>query len=182
MKLNSRETTLLIAFLSLLGLFVGGGLIWAGIRSLSGLMEGNEALASRVVALQSAVDNRSIWESRDQWLNEHTETFQTREDASASLLNHIDVCAQEAGMELLGREIVEVNAGEDDAAEPETGLYFRTATIRVKVAGTQESVLGWIHSLQQPEKLIGVTGEVIDAGEEFSAEIEVTKSYFEGES
>jgi hypothetical protein len=52
----------------------------------------------------------------------------------------------------------------------------------VRVAGTQESVLGWIHSLQQPEKLIGVTGEVIDAGEEFSAEIEVTKSYFEGES
>jgi hypothetical protein len=181
MKLNQRETTLLIIFGSLLTVLAGGGLIWAGIRSLTGLVQSNQELTQRVATLQSAVDSRSVWEQRDQWLNEHTETFRTREDASAALLSHIEACARDAGMELKGREIMADNA-EPDAADAEASRYFHNATIRVKVSGTQEKVLSWIHSLQQPEKLIGVTGEVIEAGEEFSAEIEVTKSYFEGES
>ena len=180
MKLTQRETKLLVAFASLFVVLIGGGLVWSGIQSLSGIVQGNAELAQRVDALQTAVDNRSVWESRDQWLNEHTETFQSREDAAAALLNHIEECARNADMQLTGREIVEApepEAGSEGEAEPR---YFRTATIRVKVSDTQEKVLSWIHSLQQPDLLIGVTGEVIDAGEEFTAEIDVTKSYFEG--
>jgi len=114
MKLTQRETKLLVAFASLFVVLIGGGMVWSGIQSLSGIVQGNAELAQRVDALQTAVDHRAVWESRDQWLNEHTETFQSREDAAAALLNHIEECARDAEMQLTGREIVE-------APEPEAG-------------------------------------------------------------
>jgi hypothetical protein len=49
------------------------------------------------------------------------------------------------------------------------------------VQGEPEKVLTWLHGLQDPGRLIGVTGETIDAEDRLVAEIEVTKSYFEGE-
>lgn len=179
MKLNSRETTLLVVFLAFLGLLAGGGLVWTGIRWLAGLVRGNDGLAQRAAALQTAVDNSALWKTREHWLNQHTQVFRSREEASAALLNHIESCARDAGMELKGRQIVDA-AESAEPADTEESNYFHTTTIRVKVSGTPQKVLGWIHSLQQPEELIGVTGEVIEAGDEFTAEIDVTKSYFEG--
>jgi hypothetical protein len=182
MKLSQRESILLAVFAVLLLLLVGGGLVWAGGRSLAGLIRENAALAERAANLQRAVDDRAVWEARDAWLNEHTDTFRSREDASAALLSHIETQARDAGMELTGREILGGGQEGTDAAEEDaSSTYFQTATIRVRVQGEPEKVLPWLHSLQQPERLIGVTAEVIDAEGEFTAEIEVTKSYFEGE-
>lgn len=182
MKLTQRESILLTVFASLFVLIAGGGLVWAGVRSFTALLRENAGLEQRLDLLQSAVDDRATWEARDAWLNQHTDTFRSREDAAAALLSHIDAQAQAAGMELIGREILGGGVdGLDPASEDAGQLYFRTATIRVRVRGEQEKVLTWLHGLQQPEGLIGVTGEVIDAGEEFTAEIDITKSYFEGE-
>ncbi len=182
MKLTQRESMLLTAFAALFVLLAGGGLIWAGMNSLGGLLRENAGLEQRLRMLQSAVDDRATWEARNSWLDQHTDTFRSREDAAAALLSHIDTQARAAGMELIGREILGGGGdGPDATFDGEDQVYFQTASIRIRVRGEQEKVLPWLHSLQQPERLIGVTGEVIDAGEEFTAEIDVTKSYFEGE-
>jgi hypothetical protein len=182
MKLSRRESILVALFAALFLVLVGGGLVLAGLRSLSGLMRENEALAERAAALQRAVDDRAIWEARDAWLNKHTEMFRSREDASAALLGHLETLASEAGMQLTGREILGADPETSDPGmEGETASYFRKATIRVRVQGEPEKVLTWLHGLQDPGRLIGVTGETIDAEDRLVAEIEVTKSYFEGE-
>src|SRR5688572_14921370 len=117
MKLTPRERLLLIAFSSLFIVLIGGALVTAGVRTLSGLRQENALLSLRLDSLQAAVDQRPLWEQRDTWLNEHTTAFRTREEAAAVLLNWINNWAGQANIELLNREIVEAAQSADDQPE-----------------------------------------------------------------
>ena len=55
--------------------------------------------------------------------------------------------------------------GDEEYTEEELELeggYYDSAGLKIEISGNEESVVKWVHSLQQPNKFIGVSGLKIE--------------------
>ena len=176
-KLTQRERKLFIGFCALFALVVGGGLTVIGIRFGVGIHQENGRLSAKIDGLNEDLLAKPEWERREVWLEELTQVYDSREIASAHLLDLVNGSVQEFDLEPSGRELVEVPVEQ----EGDEGSYFESSSVRIVVSGKEEQIFRWVHSLQRPEDLLGVTGLKIEAGELLKVEAEVTMWYFEAE-
>jgi len=167
--ITPRERTLLFVFCGLLALFVTSVLLHVGQRRWAALREETAVLRHRIRTLEPVASALPQWDQRDAWLDGAVPEFPSREAASAHLLESVLHSARRRGLDPGGVELLEPAREEEGEAS-----FFEAASVRLNVAGVPEEVLPWVHLLQQPTELVGVTALEVTAGERFEATLEVT--------
>ncbi|MGY8640795.1 MAG: hypothetical protein ACKVJU_06855 [Verrucomicrobiales bacterium] len=102
---------------------------------------------------------RAMWEQRSSWIGENLPTFETRGKASSELISRVDTVSKQYGVTIDTKELIEAPTEEELELE---GGYYDSAGLKIEISGNEESVVKWVHSLQQPNKFIGVSGLKIE--------------------
>ncbi len=183
--MSRREKTLAAVVLAL-------ALIWGGSVGARAWMawwrtqhSGRENVAARIEALQELLGERGAWEQRHEWMEQTAPSYASRQEASAKLLELVEARAAAGGLTLEGKTFVQADAGAGKAlpsgnAVEAAAPVFQSVAVRVGATGSEQEVLKWIHSLQQPGEFVGVTDLTLTPEPEASAlksEVEVTLYY-----
>ncbi len=161
--MTKREKVLGWIFGLMFVLIVGSAVTVAGVRKISGMRAQSDRLTERVEELETLIATRAQWEQRSEWVASNVPNFETRGKASSDLIARVDVTAAQSGVRIGSKELIEAPLEEDEEFE---GSFFESAGLNVAVTGDAESVVKWIHSLQQPNDFVGVKALKIEPDSE----------------
>ena len=178
--MNKRGRLLLVVFVGLFILLVGGGLLMLGLKSVFGVMEENSGLKRRLADLRTVVQDGGRWEERSAWVEATLPRFSTAEEASTRLLEVVQTEADKAKLTITSKELLLVPKAADTA---KTEGFFDKVSVRLTFnTVAEETLFAWMHAIQAPEHFTGVTrlqlAPSVD-GRAVTAEIQVTQFYRE---
>lgn len=91
------------------------------------------------------------WLDKKQWLNDNLPNYSSDSAASAVLLDHVDSIAKIHGVEIVSRELIDVQKA-----------HFDRAGLQLELKGDTRSMVEVIHQLQVPKSFIGVDDLVVE--------------------
>lgn len=179
--MKSRERKLMWVFGA--ALLVCGCLFLGtmGTGWVSDLLSENQRLRDRVDEMNQLVASRSSWQQRDDWLDEATPHFASRQEASAALLEAVEKLDGK-GISLLSRQLTEPAGADGNAASADgsSNDYFEATSVKLELKAPEAVLYRWLHLLHQPDSFRGVTSLTIGRAEtdgSLRAELELTQ-YF----
>ena len=157
MKLKKSEKRLLIAFLSLFAVIVGGFGSLLLFNHFSNSLSELDALEVKRDTLEHTLAQSTHWANRREWINTNIPSYASREDASGQLLELVSSTVKSEGLEVLDKQ-VQTNP---DAIAGSSGtgpsVYFDRVSVVLELGGEEEQIFRWLHMIQQPESFVGVT-------------------------
>ena len=157
--MTKREKTLGWMFGALFVAIVGTSVTVGAFRKIGSMKTQSQQLADRVVEIESIIKSRALWEQRSGWIAENVPQFETRGKASTELISRIDAASQQTGVIVEGKELIAAPTEEELEVE---GGFYDSAGMKITVTGSEQSVVKWIHALQQPSSFTGVSGVVLE--------------------
>lgn len=139
LNLKGKNEQKLIAVVSLALLVVANGLF---LSFLFKKQKGSRvALSQAQMTLKDAqlwLQEKELWQTRKQWLDQNQPVATGQEDTK--LLTKIVTGARDNNLEIQEQQLVGMTPTP----------YYKEATVRLKVIGTLENLIGWLVELQQP--------------------------------
>ncbi|NNE92286.1 MAG: hypothetical protein HKN23_11615 [Verrucomicrobiales bacterium] len=173
--MTKREKTLGWIFGVLLAVIGGGILFTTGIGKISEMRAQSRRLAERADELETVIRTRAVWEQRSEWITGAIPEFETAGKASAELISRVDTVTAQFGVEVEEKELL------PEIEDESEGGYFDSAGLKIRVTGPDESVVRFLHALQQPAKFTGVTALAIEpSAGGLSCEAEIRQFYSRG--
>ncbi|MBL9179680.1 MAG: hypothetical protein JNM65_16575 [Verrucomicrobiaceae bacterium] len=167
-------------------IFIGVALIGGGAFAFRTYFEVKDEvglLRDRLGSMNLAVSQGAEWAEKNTWLEENVPGFTSNKDASAKLLETVATAAQKHGLTIGGTELLEPARaiGPDGLPADEDEGHFDKAAIKTTLTGiTEQAFYTWLHALQQPKSLIGITRLQINpagSNKTINAEVEFTQFY-----
>lgn len=141
-KLTAREKNLLL-------LCVGVLVFMALAIAANGFMQKRTALLQKISTMQNQkrendtwMADRAFWEKRLAWLEEKMPTTDSIGRAQGQLLEQLQNEALDLGITIQQQTLPEAVTTPD----------YREVTVNLRVRGDQTAVLGWLATMQSPEK------------------------------
>lgn len=141
-KLTAREKNLLL-------LCVGVLVFMALAIAANGFMQKRTALLQKITGLEiqkrendTWMADRAFWEKRLRWLEEKMPTTDSIGRAQGQLLEQLQNEALDLGITIQQQTLPEAIATAD----------YREVTVNLRLRGDQTTVLGWLATMQSPEK------------------------------
>lgn len=182
--MKKSEKMLLGVFVALLLLMVGGGGVLLAYRNYMEIQDEVSQLSDQVENMKSQVASGTKWAERNAWLDENVPGFITSQEASAKLLETVQIEAEKHGLAITGKEILEMKklVGEDGLPLDEEELgksAFDQASVKLTLTGVKEKEFyTWLHAIQQPKSFIGITRlQINPSSKAINAEVEFTQFY-----
>lgn len=142
LALTAREKKLLLACVG--SLVLVGGMLAANefLNRRRTAQERITTLQSELDELQVLFDDREFWNKRGEWLRETMPTTESLGQAQAKLLEDV----QNDALDL------ELKVEQQRLLEPASNENYREVAVEVRLRGDQTTLLGWLASLQSPER------------------------------
>lgn len=142
LALTAREKKLLLACVG--SLVLVGGMLAANefLNRRRTAQERITTLQSELDELQVLFDDRDFWNKRGKWLRETMPTTESLGQAQAKLLEDV----QNDALDL------ELKVEQQRLLEPASNENYREVAVEVRLRGDQTTLLGWLASLQSPER------------------------------
>jgi Tfp pilus assembly protein PilO len=144
LALTAREKKLLLACVG--SLVLVGGMLAANefLNRRRTAQERIATLQSELDELQVLFDDREFWNKRGKWLREKMPKTETESlgQPQAKLLNDV----QNDALDL------ELKVEQQRLLEPVSNDNYREVAVEVRLRGDQTTLLGWLASLQSPER------------------------------
>ncbi len=142
LALTAREKKLLLACVG--SLVLVGGMLAANefLNRRRTAQERITTLQSELDELQVLFDDREFWNKRGKWLRETMPTTESLGQAQAKLLEDV----QNDALDL------ELKVEQQRLLEPASNENYREVAVEVRLRGDQTTLLGWLASLQSPER------------------------------
>lgn len=148
LALTQREKKLLTACVSAL-------LLMATFILLKQFLDRRTAVLAKIASLEAEkqeneayLADREFWDKRARWLRETMPVTASLGTAQAQLLEEIQNVALDYELQFQKQPIL---LPESNDAKQNASVY-REAAIEVRLRGDQTTVLGWLATLQSPEK------------------------------
>lgn len=142
LALTAREKKLLLAC-------VGSLVLVGGMLAANEFLNRRRTALERITTLQSELDelkvlfdDREFWNKRGKWLRETMPTTESLGQAQAKLLEDV----QNDALDL------ELKVEQQRLLEPASNENYREVAVEVRLRGDQTTLLGWLASLQSPER------------------------------
>jgi len=142
LALTAREKKLLLACVG--SLVLVGGMLAANefLNRRRTALERITTLQGELDELQVLFDDREFWNKRGKWLRETMPTTESLGQAQAKLLEDV----QNDALDL------ELKVEQQRLLEPASNENYREVAVEVRLRGDQTTLLGWLASLQSPER------------------------------
>lgn len=186
--MKPRERVLLVVFSVLFLFIVGGGLMMLSLKHYRTVVQENEQLRIRLAQMQSAISQGQEWQRRSDWLQAHMPAFGSQQEASTRLLDVVQKEASKAGVSIASKEFINrpKSMTPDGIPSDLPAGYFDSTAVRLTLTGVKEKELfAWIHAMQQPASLLGITRFQINPsgqGKTVNCEIDITQYYRENQA
>lgn len=139
----------------LLGACIGALVLMATFILLKQFLDRRTAVLAKVAALESEkqendiyMADREFWEKRGTWVENTMPTTESLGSAQAKLLEEIQNVVLDYELQFQKQPVLLPES--KDAKKNEA--HYQEAAIEVRLRGDQATVLGWLASLQSPEK------------------------------
>ena len=138
----------------LLGACIGALVLMATFIMLKQFLDRRTAVLARITSLENEkkenshwMDDREFWDKRSAWMEQHMPTTESLGTAQAKLLEEIQNVALDYELQVQKQQLL------PDAADSKTNAsVYREVAVEVRLRGDQTTLLGWLASLQSPEK------------------------------
>lgn len=142
LALTAREKKLLLACIG--SLVLVGGMLAANefLNRRRTALERITTLESEFKELEELFNDREFWNKRGKWLREKMPTTESLGQAQAKLLEDV----QNDALDL------ELKVEQQRLLEPSSTENYREVAVEVRLRGDQTTLLGWLASLQSPER------------------------------
>ncbi|MDZ4406288.1 GspMb/PilO family protein [Prosthecobacter sp.] len=147
LALTQREKKLLAACISAL-------VLMATFIILKQFLDRRTAVLAKIAALESEkrenegyLADRDFWEKRSVWLTQNMPVTESLGTAQAQLLEEIQNVALDYQLQVQKQQLLP-----DSADAKANAAVYREVAVEVRIRGDQTTVLGWLASLQSPEK------------------------------
>jgi hypothetical protein len=121
---------------------------------LKQFLDRRSAVLKRISALESEkrenesyLADRDFWEKRARWLNQNMPTTESLGTEQAQLLEEIQNMALDNEIQVQKQQLLP-----DSAESKQNAAVYREVAVEVRLRGDQTTVLGWLATLQSPEK------------------------------
>lgn len=140
-KFTKRELILLGAFLVLIA--VALHTLIAGSLSARGknLKAQHRELMLQKVDAETLLEERDVWLKQHQWVQRNQPRFVSDEEAEKDLLRLAD-SATTRSLKVTGRELFEIQRGNE----------FIEAGMQLRITGSLEDLVSWLHQVQDPRQ------------------------------
>jgi type II secretory pathway component PulM len=146
LALTPREKNLLLACFA--ALLLVGGMIAASV-----FLEKRRVASERITTLEAELqesrhffEEREYWNKRSTWLRSTMPRAESLGQAQAILLEDVQNEALDLALTVQSQRLL----------EPASSDSYREVAIEVKLRGPQETLLGWLTTLQSPERFQAV--------------------------
>lgn len=147
LALTPREKKLLAACISAL-------VLMATFIILKQFLDRRTAVLAKITALENEkrenegyLADRDFWEKRSKWLTQNMPVTESLGTAQALLLEEIQNVALDYQLQVQKQQLLP-----DSADAKANAAVYREVAVEVRIRGDQTTVLGWLASLQSPEK------------------------------
>lgn len=147
LALTQREKKLLAACISAL-------VLMATFIILKQFLDRRTAVLAKIAALENEkrenegyLADRDFWEKRSAWLTQNMPVTESLGTAQAQLLEEIQNVALDYQLQVQKQQLLP-----DSADAKANAAVYREVAVEVRIRGDQTTVLGWLASLQSPEK------------------------------
>ncbi|MDI1312712.1 GspMb/PilO family protein [Prosthecobacter sp.] len=138
----------------LLGACLGALLLMATFIMLKQFLDRRTAVLARITSLENEkkenghwMDDREFWDKRSAWMEQNMPTTESLGTAQAKLLEEIQNVALDYQLQVQKQQLL------PDAADSKSNAsVYREVAVEVRLRGDQTTMLGWLASLQSPEK------------------------------
>ncbi len=138
---NKREKLLLIVFVSAL-LIAGGFLAWNWLSRDLKVRQGRLVeKETQLVELRRWLDEKSIWESREKWMNTHPLPSYQKQRSEAEFVQTIQASLTKYGVQTVDQRIQETREG----------AVFVEVPVDLTVDATLEELIRWLYDVQRPD-------------------------------
>ncbi len=168
--LTSKEKKLLAALLGAIFVLVNVVGLQAFLNRQRALQKNIAQLESQLALNRAVLAEKSLWDERTAWLDEHQppDDISTTED-DGKFYDFVEKSAKQCGLQYTRKAV---------GTEPADGHYtevFDTSQVK----GDMESLVKWLHGLQQPKAFRAIKQISIKSGEppEIVCDIEVARWY-----
>ena len=133
----------------LLGACVGALVLVGGMFAASDFMERRAAVDQKIITLQRELEenkgwynDREFWDKRSKWLRETMPTTESLGQAQAFLLEDIQNDALDLKFKIEKQNLL----------DPVNNANYREVAVDVRLRGDQTQIIGWLATLQSPER------------------------------
>ena len=157
MKLKKSEKRLLVVFLSLFAVIVGGFGSTLLFNHFSNSLSELEALEVKRDALEHTLAQSTHWANRRAWINTNIPSHGSREEASGKLLELVSATVESAGLKVLDKQVQTNPDAMNGSTSTGPSVYFDRVSVVLELSGEEEDIFRWLHTIQQPESFVGIT-------------------------
>jgi hypothetical protein len=166
--LTFKEKKLLAVLLGAIFLLVNVVGLQAFLQRQRDLQKSIAQLESQLVLNRAVLAEKPLWEERAAWLDQHQpedDTSTTEDDSK--FYDFVEKSAQQSGLQFTRKSVGSQLVG---------GLYAEVSDTS-QVKGNMESLVKWLHELQQPKAFRAIKQISIKSGEppEVVCEIELAR-------
>lgn len=147
LALTQREKKLLSACIAAL-------LLMATFIILKQFLDRRTAVLARISSLESEkaenshwLADREFWDKRAAWLDQNLPATESLGTAQAQLLEEIQNVALDYQLQVQKQQLLP-----DSSDAKANAAVYREVAVEVRLRGDQTTLLGWLASLQSPEK------------------------------
>ncbi len=144
---------------NLLGACIAALVLMATFILLKQFLDRRTAVLAKIAVLESEkqendiyMADRDFWEKRGAWVENTMPTTESLGSAQAQLLEEIQNVVLDYELQFQKQPVLLPESKEAKKNE----AYYQEAAIEVRLRGDQMTVLGWLASLQSPEKFQAV--------------------------
>ena len=142
LALTHREKRLLVAC-------VGTLILVGGMYAVSDFMERRQVLDQQIVELERELqenqgwyNDRAFWDKRSNWLRATMPATESLGQAQAFLLEDVQNDALDLSFKI----------EKQDLLDPVSNANYREVAVDVRLRGDQTQIIGWLATLQSPER------------------------------
>jgi hypothetical protein len=147
LALTQREKKLLAAC-------IGALVLMATFIILKQFLDRRTAVLVKITALEGEkrenegyLSDRDFWEKRADWLRQNMPVTESLGTAQAQLLEEIQNVALDYQLQVQKQQLLP-----DSADAKANAAIYREVAVEVRLRGDQTTLLGWLATLQSPEK------------------------------
>ncbi|WP_395744584.1 GspMb/PilO family protein [Prosthecobacter sp.] len=138
----------------LLGACIGALLLMSTFVLLKQFLDRRTAVLARITSLQNEkeenkhwMEDRVFWDKRAAWMEQNMPTTESLGTAQARLLEEIQNVALDYQLQVQKQQLLP-----DSADAKANAAVYREVAVEVRLRGDQTTLLGWLATLQSPEK------------------------------
>jgi hypothetical protein len=138
----------------LLGACISALLLMATFIALKQFLDRRTAVLARINSLQAEKEensqwmaDRDFWDKRSAWMEQNMPTTESLGTAQAKLLEEIQNVALDYQLQVQKQQLLP-----DSADSKANAAVYREVAVEVRLRGDQTTLLGWLATLQSPEK------------------------------